>query len=58
VGQYLNAGVIAVCVLDEQTPTAHVFSADAPPRVVGADEELTFTDILEGFRVRVSRFFE
>ncbi|OAI55149.1 hypothetical protein AYO44_00090 [Planctomycetaceae bacterium SCGC AG-212-F19] len=58
VGEYLNAGVIAVCVVDEQTETATVFRADDPPQVLRADEELAFPDILPEFRVPVRRFFE
>ena len=38
--------------------TAHVFSSDDPPRTLGADDELILTGILEGFLVRVGRFFE
>jgi Uma2 family endonuclease len=58
VAECLAAGVNVVCVLDEQTETAHVFSADEAPRQVTRDEELTFPGILDGFRVVVRRFFE
>ena len=40
------------------TLTAHLYTEDAPERVVSADEELTFPDILTGFAVKVERFFE
>jgi Uma2 family endonuclease len=58
VAEYLRAGVLAVVVLDPRTPTAHVFSGDEPPRTLGLEDELTLPAILEGFRVRVGRFFE
>jgi Uma2 family endonuclease len=58
VNEYLEAGVSVVCVLDEQTESAHVFSADAAPRIVTRDEELIFPEILGDFRVVVRRFFE
>src|SRR5262249_5949321 len=57
-GEYLAAGVSVVCVLDSGTQTAHVYSADAPTRVVAADEELTFPEVLPGFRAPVRAFFE
>jgi Uma2 family endonuclease len=58
VTEYLTAGVTAVCVIDEPTETAHVFRADEPPRIVAADEKLTFPAILGEFRVPVRRFLE
>jgi hypothetical protein len=45
-------------VLDPGLNTAYVFSADDPPRTLGADDELILAGILDGFRVRVGRFFE
>jgi Uma2 family endonuclease len=56
--EYLHAGVLVVVVLDPGQRTAHVFGADDPPRTLGAEEELVLPGILEGFRVRVERFFE
>ena len=58
VSEYLEAGVTAVCVLDPKTETARVYLPDTPERVVSADEELSFPDILPGFAVPVRRFFE
>jgi len=54
----LNAGVLVVVVLDPRPSAAHIFGADDPPRTLGAEEELVLPGILEGFRVRVGRFFE
>jgi Uma2 family endonuclease len=58
VGEYLRAGVTVVCVLDQQTATAHLFEADEPPRALSADEEQTFLGILGDFRAPVRQFFE
>ena len=58
VAEYLAAGVGVVCVIDEQTATAHVFGADEAPRTLGPDEELTLPGILGDFRVTVRRFLE
>jgi Uma2 family endonuclease len=58
VAEYLRAGVLAVVVLDPEPQTAHVFGAVAPPRTLGPDDELVLPGILEGFRVRVGKFFE
>ena len=58
VGEYLTAGVLKVVVLDPGKRRAHVFSADLEPVVLGPEEDLTFPDLLEGFRVPVHRFFD
>jgi Uma2 family endonuclease len=58
VGEYLEAGVVLVCVLDERTRSAHVYRAEEPAQVVGADQELVLPEILPEFRVSVGRFFE
>ncbi|HWE34931.1 MAG TPA: Uma2 family endonuclease [Isosphaeraceae bacterium] len=58
VAEYLRAGVRVVVVLDPDPRSAHVFDADAPPRPLGPDDELTLPGVLEGFAVRVGRFFE
>ncbi len=57
VAEYLGAGVLIV-VLDPKPQTAHVFGADGPPMMLGPEDELVVPGILEGFRVRVGRFFE
>jgi len=58
VSEYLNAGVLVVVVLDPERQSAQVFSSDDPPRTLGAEEELVLPGILQGFSVRVGRFFE
>ena len=58
VAEYLGAGVLMVVVLDPKLQTAHVFGADGPPTTLGSEDELVLPGILDGFRVRVGRFFE
>jgi Uma2 family endonuclease len=58
VAEYLGAGVSVVVVLDPEPKTAHVFGAVDPPRILDPEDDLTLPGILEGFLVRVSRFFE
>jgi Uma2 family endonuclease len=58
VAEYLRAGVLVVVVLDPKPQTAHVFGSDDAPRALGPEDELVLPGILEGFRVRVGRFFE
>jgi Uma2 family endonuclease len=57
VGEYLTAGVQVVCVLDDQTETAHVFPADGSPATFTGDQELVLPGVLAGFRLAVRRFF-
>jgi Uma2 family endonuclease len=58
VTEYLAAGVLTVVVLDPEPQTAHIFSADDPPRILASGDELVLPRILQGFRVRVGQFFE
>ncbi len=58
VAEYLNGGVLVVVVLDPKRQNAYVFGADEPPRTLESDNDLLMPGILEGFRVRVGRFFE
>jgi Uma2 family endonuclease len=56
--EYLDAGVRAVVVLDDESRTAFLQLADRPPRLLGPDDDLTVPDILPGFAVAVRVFFE
>jgi Uma2 family endonuclease len=56
--EYLEAGVLAVVVLDDDSRTALLATADQAPRRLGPDDELTIPEILPGFAVPVRRFFE
>src|SRR5262249_46785063 len=58
VAEYLESGVTAMVVLDDQRRSAHVFNADGSHRMLGPDDELTFPELLPEFRVIVRRFFE
>jgi Uma2 family endonuclease len=58
VDEYLQAGVLVVCVLDPQTQTAHVYVAGQLPRVFTADGDLVLPQVLGDFRVPVRRFFD
>jgi hypothetical protein len=57
VGEYLEAGVGVVCVLDPQTEVLHIYAEDKDEELHGGDE-LTIPDHLPGLRVPVRRFFE
>ncbi len=56
--EYLDAGVMVVCVVDPRSETARLYSADQPERTFAADEQLTIPEVLGDFRVEVRRFFE
>jgi Uma2 family endonuclease len=58
VAEYLDAGVRAVCVVDDDTRSIHVFRPDQPMRVFKAAEEFYLPEVLSEFRVTVGRFFE
>ena len=55
--EYLDAGVAAVIVLDDERQVAQVFTADGT-RFLGPDDELTIPEVLPGFAVALRRFFE
>jgi Uma2 family endonuclease len=57
-GEYLEAGVTAVCLLDQASETVQVYRADELPRTLHGDDELHLPDVLGDFRVPVRRFFE
>ncbi len=58
VTEYLHLGVPVVCVLDPESEAAYLYYPDRPNRTLGPDDEVTFPEFLEGFRVAVRRFFE
>ena len=58
VGEYLNAGVTVVVVLDPQTESASVHRQNELHQLVHNGDDLTLPDVLPGFRVPVRRFFE
>jgi Uma2 family endonuclease len=58
VAEYLDAGVRAVCIADDDTRSIHVFWADRPLHVFKSDDEFALPEILGDFHVKVRRFFE
>jgi Uma2 family endonuclease len=58
IAEYLNAGVLAACVFDDDTRTVHAFYADRGSQVFAADDEFSLPDVLGDFHVKVERFFE
>ncbi|MBX9581408.1 MAG: Uma2 family endonuclease [Gemmataceae bacterium] len=56
--EYLTAGVRVVCVLDPDTESVGVYTADEFPRRLTADDELTLPEVFPDFRVPVRRFFD
>jgi Uma2 family endonuclease len=58
VSEYLEAGVTAVCLLDDATETVQVFRPDELPRTLHGTDELQLPDILGEFRVAVEQYFQ
>ena len=58
VAEYLNIGVLVVCVLDPEPRAAHLYYPDHPNRTLGADDELTLPECLPDFRAPVRSLFE
>ena len=58
VSEYQEAGVIWVCVVVDPAQQVRLFHADEGERLLEADDELTFPDLLPDFRVIVRRLFE
>ena len=58
VGQYLNAGISVVVVIDSDTRTASVYRPDGSQVVLATTDTLTIPDILPGFAVEIARLFE
>jgi Uma2 family endonuclease len=56
-GEYLNAGVNVVCVVDPAFKTVNLHFPDQPSKELEGDAALTFAD-LSGFTLPVSKFFE
>jgi Uma2 family endonuclease len=58
VAEYLDTGVLAVCIVDDATKSIHVFTSDHPLRIFKTADEFSLPEILTDFRVKVERFFE
>ena len=55
--EYLDAGVLIVCVLDPERETAQINPARRAGNILTGDDELAFPEILSGFGVKVSELF-
>ena len=58
IADYLKAGVMTVCVLDDTTRTLQAFFPDRPPVVFAASDEFMLPEILREFRTTVESFFD
>ena len=58
VAEYLDAGVLVVCVVEPQDEFVMVYTPDDAPRKLTGDELLKIPSALPGFSVRVREFFE
>ena len=56
--EYIDAGVAVVVVLFPETRTAAIYRSEQLPVPLASTDELTLPDVLPGFSVPVSRFFE
>src|SRR5262249_32675504 len=57
-GEYLESGVVVVCVHDVQTRSITVYRADQPHQTYREEDELDLSDVLPDFRLPVRRFFD
>jgi Uma2 family endonuclease len=58
VGEYLEAGVDVVCVLDVVSETARVYTGDEPETLFERNDSLSLPTVLPGFSAKVREFFE
>ncbi len=58
IAEYLNAGVLVVCVLDPATEIVHVHRADDGPVQLSGDDEMALPEFSDELKVPVRRFFE
>lgn len=58
VGEYLDAGVVVVCVVDPPTRSLHILRADQGAQILSETDTLTLPDILPGFAEPISRIFQ
>jgi Uma2 family endonuclease len=58
VAEYLEAGVLIVCVVEPVRGTVTVYTADEAPEKLTGEAVLTLADVLPGFSVPISAFFE
>lgn len=57
-GEYLEAGVLNVVIIEPEQQTVHIYSPDREADKLGLSDELTLPESLPGFRVAVKEIFE
>ena len=57
IGEYLQAGVLAVLVLDGDSATASVYRKEELQQIFDNGDDLTIPDVLPGFAVPVKKLF-
>jgi len=55
--EYLQVGVLVVCVVDPQRRCVTLYYPDRPEETLAEDAELSFAEILPGFSLPVGRLF-
>jgi Uma2 family endonuclease len=58
IGEYLNAGVGVVLLLDPKSAAVTVYRQDELQQLLHNSDELTLPDVLPGFSVPIAKFFE
>ena len=58
VSEYLEAGVLVVCVVDPSSSKVFVYRPDTAAIELAEQDDLTLPGMLDGFRVNVRQFFE
>ena len=58
VAEYLDAGVLVVCVVEPKDEFVLIYTPDAAPQRLSGDELLKLPSVLPGFYVRVREFFD
>ena len=58
VAEYLDAGVLVVCVVEPKEEFVMIYTADAAPLRLSGDDLLKLPSVMPGFSVRVREFFE
>ncbi len=56
--EYLNAGVLVICVLDPDAQTATIYRSELPAQTLLVDAKLAFPDLLPGWEVPLCKLFE
>ena len=58
VAEYLDAGVLVVCVVEPKDEFVLIYTPDAAPRQLSGDDLIKLPSVLPGFSVQVRELFE